>query len=255
MCYNGYSCKFKECRVDYMEVQVKIDAFEGPLDLLLHFVKESKVDILEISIVDIANQYLDFIHQMESLNLNIASEYLVMASELIEIKSRKLLPRKEVEEENQEEEDPETALINRLIEYQKYKDMTKSFKEMEELRQEIFTKTPESLKEYSDTDVVVSSDVTLDDLVLAFQKFLKRKEEEKPLSTKVTKNEITIEQRRSEIKGILRKYKRVDFVSLFEVCTREYVVVTFLTILEMAKQKEVLIKQDSNFENIIVEVV
>lgn len=238
-----------------MEVQVKIDAFEGPLDLLLHFVKESKVDILEISIVDIANQYLDFIHQMESLNLNIASEYLVMASELIEIKSRKLLPRKEVEEENQEEEDPETALINRLIEYQKYKDMTKSFKEMEELRQEIFTKTPESLKEYSDTDVVVSSDVTLDDLVLAFQKFLKRKEEEKPLSTKVTKNEITIEQRRSEIKGILRKYKRVDFVSLFEVCTREYVVVTFLTILEMAKQKEVLIKQDSNFENIIVEVV
>lgn len=238
-----------------MDVQVKIDSFEGPLDLLLHFVKESKVDILEVSILDIANQYLDFIHQMESLNLNIASEYLVMASELIEIKSRKLLPRKVADDESGEEEDPEVLLINRLIEYQKYKDMTKSFKEMEELRQEIFTKSPESLKEYSDSEVVVSSDVTLDDLVLAFQKFLKRKEEEKPLSTKVTKSEITVEERRADIRNILRDRKRVDFVSLFDVCTKEYVVVTFLTILEMAKQKEILIKQDSNFENIVVEVV
>ena len=238
-----------------MDVQVKIDSFEGPLDLLLHFVKESKVDILEVSILDIANQYLDFIHQMESLNLNIASEYLVMASELIEIKSRKLLPKKESDDdEENDEEDPETLLINRLIEYQKYKDMTKNFKEMEELRQEIFTKSPDSLKEYSDSELVVSSDVTLDDLVLAFEKFLKRKEEEKPLSTKVTKNEITIEERRVEIRNILHERKKVDFVSLFEVCTREYVVVTFLTILEMAKQKEISIKQDSNFENIVVEV-
>lgn len=239
-----------------MDVQVKIDSFEGPLDLLLHFVKESKVDILDVSILDIANQYLNFIHQMESLNLNIASEYLVMASELIEIKSRKLLPRKESDEEQGlDEEDPEKLLINRLIEYQKYKDMTKNFKEMEELRQEIYTKSPDSLKEYSDSEVVVSSDVTLDDLVLAFQKFLKRKEEEKPLSTKVTKNEITIEERRVEIRNILHEKKKVDFVSLFEVCTREYVVVTFLTILEMAKQREISIKQDSNFENIVVEVV
>lgn len=238
-----------------MDVQVKIDSFEGPLDLLLHFVKESKVDILEVSILNIANQYLDFIHQMESLNLNIASEYLVMASELIEIKSRKLLPKKESDDDQEnDEEDPETLLINRLIEYQKYKDMTKNFKEMEELRQEIFTKSPDSLKEYSDSELVVSSDVTLDDLVLAFEKFLKRKEEEKPLSTKVTKNEITIEERRVEIRNILHERKKVDFVSLFEVCTREYVVVTFLTILEMAKQKEISIKQDSNFENIVVEV-
>ena len=90
--------------------------------------------------------------------------------------------------------------------------------------------------------------------MLAFEKFLKRKEEEKPLSTKVTKNEITIEERRVEIRNILHERKKVDFVSLFEVCTREYVVVTFLTILEMAKQKEISIKQDSNFENIVVEV-
>lgn len=237
-----------------MEVQVKLDSFEGPLDLLLHFVKESKVDILEVSILDIANQYLEFIHHMESLNLNIASEYLVMASELIEIKSRRLLPKKEVEEQ-EEEEDPEKVLINRLIEYQKYKDMTKNFKVLEELRQEIFTKTPDNLKEYSDNDVVVSSNVTLDDLMLAFKKFLERKELEKPLSTKVTKKEITIEERRKEIKSILRERKNVDFLSLFDICTKEYVVVTFLTILEMAKQKEILIKQDGNFENILVEVL
>lgn len=238
-----------------MEVQIKIDTFEGPLDLLLHFVKESKVDILEVSILDIANQYLDFIHKMESLNLNIASEYLVMASELIEIKSRRLLPKKEDDECIDEEEDPEKALINRLIEYQRYKDMTKNFKEMEELRQEIFTKSPDSLKEYCDSSVVLSSDVTLDDLVLAFQKFLKRKSEEKPLSTKVTKNEITIEHRRMDIINILKEKKQVNFTSLFDVCTKEYVVVTFLTILEMAKQREISIKQDNNFENIVVEVV
>ena len=133
--------------------------------------------------------------------------------------------------------------------------MTKNFKEMEELRQEIFTKSPDSLKEYCDSSVVLSSDVTLDDLVLAFQKFLKRKSEEKPLNTKVTKNEITIEQRRMDIKGILKEKRKVNFTSLFDVFTKEYVVVTFLTILEMAKQREISIKQDNNFENIVVEVV
>ena len=170
----------------YMEYAVKIDAFEGPLDLLLHLIKESKVDIWDIKIVDITDQYLNYIKNMESLNLNIASEYLVMASELMEIKSKMLLPRYE-EESSEEEEDPREQLIQKLIEYQKYKDMTKSFKELEEVRHEFYTKAPESLKAYVDEDTIISSDVTLDDLMNAFQKFLKRKQLEKPLSTTVTK--------------------------------------------------------------------
>lgn len=236
----------------YMEYAVKIDAFEGPLDLLLHLIKESKVDIWNIKIVDITDQYLNYIKSMERLNLNIASEYLVMASELMEMKSKMLLPRYE-EESSEEEEDPREQLIQKLIEYQKYKDMTKNFKELEEVRHEFYTKAPESLKDYIDDDTIVSSDVTLDDLMNAFQKFLKRKQLEKPLSTTVTKREITVEERRTSIRNILKTKKKVDFFELFDEITKEYIVVTFLAILEMAKKQELMIYQENNFQQIICE--
>lgn len=236
----------------YMEYAVKIDAFEGPLDLLLHLIKESKVDIWNIKIVDITDQYLNYIKSMERLNLNIASEYLVMASELMEMKSKMLLPRYE-EESSEEEEDPREQLIQKLIEYQKYKDMTKNFKELEEVRHEFYTKAPESLKDYIDDDTIVSSDVTLDDLMNAFQKFLKRKQLEKPLSTTVTKREITVEERRTSICNILKTKKKVDFFELFDEITKEYIVVTFLAILEMAKKQELMIYQENNFQQIICE--
>lgn len=238
-----------------MEYEVKIDNFEGPLDLLLHLIKESKVDIWEISIADIAEEYLAYIQRMEKLNLDIASEYLVMASELIEMKSRMLLPRQEKEVGEEEEEDPKERLIRRLVEYQKYKEVTKNFKELESLRQEFYTKAPDNLKEYVEEGVVPSSDVTLEDLMLAFQKFLNRKELEKPLQTTVTKKEITVEERGKSIRDILTKRKRVDFFELFEVVTKEYIVVTFLAILEMAKKQELLIKQESDFSQIMIEVV
>ncbi len=235
-----------------MEYEVKIDAFEGPLDLLLHLIKESKVDIWDIQIVDITNQYLDYIHQMENLNLNIASEYLVMASELMEMKSKLLLPRTEAEEE-EEEQDPREALIERLIEYQQYKDMTAKFRELSEERQEFYTKMPESLKEYQEEGVILNSDVTLDDLMKAFEKFLARKEEEKPIATTVTKKEITVEERRKSIRNILKEKKKVDFFDLFEEITKEFIVVTFLAILEMARKHELTIKQENNFDKITVE--
>lgn len=237
-----------------MDYAVKIDAFEGPLDLLLHLIKESKVDIWDIKIVDITDQYLNYIKSMESLNLNIASGYLVMASELMEMKSKMLLPRYQ-EESEEEEVDPREQLIQRLIEYQKYKEMTKSFKELEEVRHEFYTKAPENLKEYTDEGTILNSDVTLDDLMKAFQKFLERKKLEKPLSTTVTKKEITVEERRISIKSILKKKKKVDFFELFEEVTKEYVVVTFLAVLEMAKKQELTIYQQNNFDHIICEVV
>lgn len=235
-----------------MEYEIKIDAFEGPLDLLLHLIKESKVDIWDIKIVDITDQYLNYIKSMEKLNLNIASEYLVMASELMEMKSKLLLPRTEVEEV--EEEDPREKLIKKLIDYQKYKEMTKNFKELEQERHEFYTKAPESLKEYTNDGVVVNSDLSLDDLMNAFQKFLERKKKEKPLSTTVTKKEITVEERRKSIKNILNNKKKVDFFELFDIITNEYIVVTFLAVLEMAKKQELMIYQENNFDNIICEV-
>ena len=236
-----------------MGYEVKIDAFEGPLDLLLHLIKESKVDIWDIKIVDITDQYLNYIKSMQELNLNVASEYLVMASELMEMKSKMLLPRYKDEEE--EEIDPREQLIQKLVEYQKYKDMTESFKELEEVRHEFYTKAPESLKEYANDDTVITSDVTLEDLMKAFEKFLKRKELEKPLSTTVTKKEITVEERRNSIRFILKDKKKVDFFELFDVVTKEYIVVTFLAVLEMAKKQELTIYQENNFDNIICEAM
>ena len=237
-----------------MDYKVKIDAFEGPLDLLLHLVKESKVDIWDIKIVDITDQYLDYIKSMQDLNLDVASEYLVMASELIEMKSKMLLPREQNDEEI-EEEDPREVLIQRLVEYQRYKDMTKNFKEMESLRHEFYTKAPENLKEYVEENTVISNDITLDDLMLAFEKFLERKQAEKPLSTTVTKKEITVAERRKSIHNILKEKKKANFFELFEVINKPNVVVTFLAILEMAKKKELVIYQENDFDNIIVEVV
>ena len=122
-----------------MEITLKIDDFEGPLDLLLHLIKEKKMDLLNLKLEVIIDEYLDFIEKMERMNLDIASSYLVMASELVEMKSKMLLPRMETIEE-EEEEDPKEVLINRLIEYQKYKELTSDFRELETARRMFFRK-------------------------------------------------------------------------------------------------------------------
>lgn len=232
----------------------KIDDFEGPLDLLLHLIKESKMDIFNVKLEIIIDEYLDFINKQEQMNLDISSSYLVMAAELIEIKSKMLLPRHTEDEE--EEEDPRDALIERLTNYERYKELSETFKDLEEERHQVYTKTPESLKDYfPEMEVVNNSDVTLDDLLEAFRKFLERKKQNKPLSTKVTKKGITVEQRRTSIKRILSNKGKVNFLELFDEITKEYVVVTFLAILEMAKKSELKIKQEDTFGDIICEAI
>ena len=235
-----------------MEMTFIIDDFEGPLDLLLHLIKEKKMDLLNLKMEVIIDEYLNFINKMEKLNLDIASSYLVMASELIEMKSRLLLPRV-VDEET--EEDPQENLVNRLIEYQKYKDLTSNFKELEQERKMIYTRLPENLKEYSEENKMINnSDITLDDLLLAFKKFLERKKFEEPLTTKVTKKEMSVEERTISIRKILEKKNKVNFLELFDILSKEYVVVTFLAILEMARKNEIKISQDSKYGDIICEV-
>ena len=238
-----------------MDYEFRINDFEGPLDLLLHLIKENKMDIMDIEIEKITDQYMKFLEEQEKLNLEIASDYLVLASELLEIKSRLLLPRQELDVESEEEFDPRSELVNRLLEYQTYKDITKVLQEKEELRSEIYTKAPENVKNYIDEVTEIHADVTLDDLVEALKKYLVRKEEKKPLNTKVTVNEISISSRRHDIKRLLKNKKKIDFFELFPVVSKEYVVATFLAILEMAKDKELVIKQDDTFSDIVVEVI
>lgn len=236
-------------------MDLKLGVFEGPFDLLLHLIKENKMDIFDIEIESITKQYLDYIHRMEEASLDIASSYLVMASELMLIKARMLLPRPKVEEEEENEEDPRCELVARLLEYQAYKEITKTLKENEEKRQEIHTKLPENINNYLKEDTLIKGDGSIDLLVDAFKKFLERKSEEKPLSTKVTMKEITVSSRKFEIRNILKKERKVSFFKLFPITTKEYIVATFLAILDMARNKELLIRQEDLFTDIVCEVV
>ncbi len=236
-----------------MNLDIRISEFEGPLDLLLHLIKESKMDILTIEIESITEQYLKYIESQEKLNLEVASEYLVMASELIEMKSRMILPKTDGEEK-EEEDDPREELIGRLLEYQAYKEITKALKEREEDRQHFYTKIPEDYSQFREKEDTLEGDVSIDDLVDAFKKYLQRKKEMKPLSTKVTVKEISVSSRRHDIKRILGEKKRVSFFELFPEVSCEYVVATFLAILEMAKSKELKILQKDTFDDIICEV-
>ena len=232
-----------------MEYKVTINDFEGPMDLLLHLVKSQNIDIIDLNVEEITEQYLGYIKEAEKLNLDIASEYLTLAAELIEIKSSSLLPKKEVLEDEYEE-DPRERLIQRLIEYQKSKEIIPSLKELEEERKNYFSKSPNNLKEFQDDIEINYGDLNLDVLMNAFQKFLERKQEEKPLNTKITKKEYSISVRSREIKEVLREKKNVYFDELFEIVTKDYVVVTFLSILSMAKKGELLITQKDNFSDI-----
>ena len=237
-----------------MDYSIKISEFEGPLDLLLHLIKQSNIDIYDIEISEITKQYLDYINKMEELNINVASSYIVMAAELMEIKSKSLLPKKEEEVEEEEEVVSKENLINKLIEYKKYKEMTGSFKELESNRQNIYIKSPEKLKNYLDETIVKNDDTSIDDLVEAFKNFLDRKNLEKPITTKITNKEYSVKERKHNIKNILREKQKVLFTDLFEENNTSFIIVTFLSILEMTKEKEILIKQDTNFSSITIEL-
>lgn len=233
-----------------MEYEVKINEFEGPLDLLLHLVKKDNINIFDIKIEDIIKQYLDYINKLKEENLDITSEYLVMASELIELKSKMLLPNK-TEEIEEEIEEATNDLVNRLLEYDKYKNMTQEFKELEGIRSKLYTRESEELLNFVNNDEV-DYGIDLDDLVNAFQKFLEYKEMTKPLKTKIEKKEFSVDERCNEIRDKFKQHKKINFNDLFEIVSKEYVVVTFLAILSMAKKQEISIIQDNNFNNIVL---
>ncbi len=237
-----------------MEYLVKIEDFEGPLDLLLHLVKESNIDIYDINIESITEQYLEYIHHWEDLNINVASEYLVMAATLMEIKSKSLLPHKEenIDDEESEEENRDT-LIQKLIEYEKYKEITKDFKKLELDRKEIYTKAPEKLNELMDQKFINDTNTTVEDLTNAFLEFLKRKNMEKPIITKVTNKEYSVRKRKDDIKNLLLQRKKLEFTELFQDYNKSYIIVTFLAILELVREDSVTVTQDGNFSKITIE--
>lgn len=228
---------------------IAIDNFEGPLDLLLHLIKESNLDILNIRVVEITDKYLEYINREQ--NINISSSYLVMAAELMYLKSKSLLPKINKEEESEEEITREN-LINKLLEYKKYKELTPKFKVLEEERKKIYIKGPEKISEYKENNY--DGEASVEDLLNAFKKYLERKEIEKPLETTITSKEYSVRERKSGIRNILKSKKKAYLEDLFEEHSRAFVVVTFLSVLEMVKEKDIIIKQDKNFDKILVEL-
>ena len=233
-----------------MDCFFTIDKFSGPLDLLLHLIKQSNIDIYDIKIEEIANQYLDYINKMEELNLNVASSYLVMAAELIEMKASMLLPKPEIEDDEYEE-DPKEKLIQRLIEYQNYKDVISKFHDLELERQQYYTKKASDISDY-DIETKLTDDIELSDLLKVFEKFLRKKEDNKPLNTKITSKEYSITKRSKEIKDIIKNKKRINFNELFDIKTKSYIIVTFLSILVLAKNNDIKLIQENNFEDIML---
>lgn len=232
-----------------------INDFEGPLDLLLHLIRSSKMDIYDINIESITKQYLDFINNSKDMTVDVASEYLVMAAELIHLKSKLLLNKKDDTEEDSEYElNSEEDLRNKLLEYEKVKELTSSFSELENKRSEFYTKLPSDLSEFKTDDTSLDPEIDLEDLVNAFELFLARQKLNKPLNTKITKRELSVADRTHQIRNILKQRGKCEFTSLFESVTKPYVVVTFLSILEMSKNKEIVITQDKNFGDILIEM-
>lgn len=237
-------------------MNLKIEDFEGPLDLLLHLVRQSKMDIYKVNISSIIEQYLEFINSIDKFNIDLSSEYLVMASELVHLKSRMLISKydNEDEEDTEFELNSEEDLRNRLIEYEKYKNMTETFKLLEENRQDYYTKIPENLGEYASDEKIINSDVSVEDLINAFVEMQKRINFKKPVMTKVTRKEYSIKERIKEIRNILNTKKKIEFIELFDIITKENLVVTFLSLLDMSKNNEILLSQDKIFSTIIIEM-
>ena len=239
-----------------MEYKIKINEFEGPLDLLLQLVKISNIDIHDININEITDQYFWYIHQMEELNIDIASEYLVMAATLMEIKSKSLLPvqKEEVIDEEEEEMATRENLIEKLIEYQKYKEVTKDFKELEYHRREIYTKAPSKLNEITEQKFISNEKATVDNLIEAWEKFLLRKNSEKPITTRITTKEYSVKRRKSDIISYLKTKKKAEFEDLFDIYNKSYIVVTFMSILELAKENAINLTQEVSFDKIYIEL-
>jgi segregation and condensation protein A len=228
--------------------EIKLPVFEGPLDLLLHLIREAKIDIYDIPISFITHRYLDYIEMMKELNLDIAGEFLVMAATLIHIKSRMLLPADEVEE-TEEAADPRLELVQRLLEYQAYKDAAFILKEREEEALQVFGRSPEK-EEEEDTGEpeLYLFDVNIFDLLGAFKKML---DAAPPEVRTITKELLTVKDRMVFIVDILNKSDAVRFEELFEgQATRTQLIVSFLALLELLRLGLARVYQEGEFGNI-----
>lgn len=233
-----------------MSYKLKLDVFEGPLDLLLYLIRKDDIDICDIPIVQVTEQYMKYIEMMKSLDLEIVGDFLVMAATLMQIKSKMLLPPDPVEE-GSEPEDPRDELKNRLLEYQRFKEIAEELKEKEFARKELFSRTldEEQLNILKDEAKEVYFDSNLFDLISALSEALKRMPED--LVHEIMHEEFTVEQKIHEILHILLENSQLMLQNLFlKARSKMEAIVTFLAVLELIRLKEIKIMQREVFGEI-----
>ena len=244
-----------------MDMTVKLQVFEGPLDLLLHLLDKNKVNIYDIPIVEITNQYMEYLEEMKRRDLNVLSEFLVMAATLIDIKSRMLLPS--YPEDEEDEEDPRNELVQQLLEYKMYKCMAYELKDRQIDAGRILYKEPTIPEEVSayeepvDLDEMVS-DITLAQLNEIFKSIMKKQVDKiDPVRSKfgkIQQEEVSLEEKMEHLESYARKHQHFSFRNLLESqCTKVEIIVTFLAILELMKMGKIIISQERIFDDIIID--
>ena len=232
-----------------MAYQLKLDIFEGPLDLLLHLIKEQKMEIHDIPVSQISRQYLDYLGLMTDLNLEVAGEYLVMAAELTRLKSKMLLPSHGDGEDGEDGVDPRDELTRRLLEYQRYKSAAGDLRQLEFDRQQLFSRGSEIHVEEGEEEIIV--DATVFDLFSAFKQVLNQRTFKEDYEIKITT--LSVSDHISLLLETLNQHESVTFESLFaDRESKQEVIVTFLALLEMMRMALIRVQQGNQFETIRV---
>jgi segregation and condensation protein A len=236
-----------------MSIKFKLDKFEGPLDLLLHLIEKAEVDIYDIPISEIAQQYLEYLDYMQEMDLEVASDFLVMAATLVEIKSKMLLPKPKKEGNPLQEIDPREELVQKLIEYKKYKEFTLLLRDKFEVYEKVFYKTPEPIEDYI-SDFTSITGVSADLLAKTLNSILQKNSTSSKRKIREIHREVfTIDDKIKEITRLLVTKSIFYFEELFNKKSNKYeIIVTFLAILELVKRKSISVEQNMIFDRILV---
>jgi len=245
-----------------MPLSIKVTNFEGPFDLLLHLIKKNEMNIYDINIVEITNQYLQYLKSMKEMDLEVTSEFIVIAATLIEIKSKYLLPKNKEELSEEEENDVEKELLDKLIEYRKYKVIAESLKIMEQDTGIMISKKPEIIEENNETNKEIDflRDVTILDLYNYYNdlmlEYINKMDTDNVITKKILIDEYKIEDKMEELKEKLDYFGKIHFTKfIYGYSSKLEVIVTFLALLELIKIKSVRVIQESNFKDIYLERV
>lgn len=238
------------------ELRVKLTSFEGPLDLLLHLIKELKVDIYDIPMVELTQQYLSFLHSMKEMELEIAGDYLVMAATLLEIKARTLIPRPVVDDVDgdEAEEDPRKELVDRLLEYKQFQASAKILEDLSLNRSSFYSKEASDLSFMQQTVPLREGEVSIDDLWKALQKMALRNQARQPLRANLYHEVHTVQELMDSIiyKIESSKEKQINFTDCFPEWNRHAIVTSFLAMLQLVRQHSISIIQSNPYQEILI---